>query len=338
MKLSTLRSASILVLSLAFLPFTASAGAAAQPSGGVPRIGLIVTSAPPLPWRQIRNLQAFLEGLHEAGLEEGRSVAIEFRSAEGKWDRLPAIAAELVGLNVDVLVSSVCGASLNAARQATSTIPIVVAACNDDMVEAGIVASLAQPGGNVTGLQKLTPELTAKRLEALKEMVPEASRMAVLWDPGYSAYSADWRELKAMARAKGVMLQPVEARSPADLESAFATMIRERADGVITFSDTMTYNFPNRVAELAFRHKLPLISPFREIAEAGGLMSYGPSIPDMFRRAAGYVDKILKGAKAADLPVGQPTLFELVINLGTAKALELAVPPSLLARADEVIE
>ncbi|HEX2113495.1 MAG TPA: ABC transporter substrate-binding protein [Alphaproteobacteria bacterium] len=311
---------------------------AAQELTKMPRIGIIATQSPVATWRQSRFAEAFLGGLRDLGYDEGRKIAIEYRSAEGNWERLPAIAAELVRLEVDLIVAATCGAALNAARRATSTIPIVVATCNDDMVEAGIVASLAQPGGNVTGLQKLTPELATKRLELLKEMLPDASRVAVLWDPGYSAFAADWRELKDTARAKAVALQSVEARRLADLEEAFAAMVRERADAVITLSDTMTYNFPDRFAALAVRHKLPLMSPFREIAEAGGLMSYGPSIPDINRRAASYVDKILKGARPADLPVGQPTKFELVINLQTAKALGLEIPLTLLARADEVIE
>src|SRR5262249_32775728 len=256
--------------------------------------------------RQFPFIGAFLAGLHDLGYEDGRNIAIEFRSAEGHWGRLPDIAAELVGLKVDVPVSAVWWGPLDGARQGTSTIPIVVAACNDDMVETGVVASLAHPGGNVTGLTKLTPELSAKRLELLKEMVPEASRVAVLWDPNYSAFSADWRELRARAVAEGVTLQPVEAHQPTDLDRAFATMGRERADGLITLSDTMTYTFPDRVAKLAVVSRLPLMSPYRETTEAGGLTSYGPSIPDLFRRAAGYVDKILKGAKPADLPVEQP--------------------------------
>jgi putative ABC transport system substrate-binding protein len=206
------------------------------------------------------------------------------------------------------------------------------------MVETGIIANLAHPGGNVTGLSKMTPELTAKRLELLKEMMPEASSVAVLWDPGYSAYLADWRELRERARTRGVTLQSFEARNVADLGKAFAAIVHERADAVITLSDTVTYIFSNQVADLAARSRLPLMSPFQELANAGGLMSYGPSIPDMFRRAAGYVDKILRGAKPADLPVEQPTKFELVINLKAAKALGLTVPPSLHARADELID
>ena len=184
----------------------------------------------------------------------------------------------------------------------------------------------------------MTPELTAKRLELLKETVPEAHRIAVLWDPEYSEASADWQGLQAIAGAKNVLLQPVEVHGPDGLEGAFAAMVRERADAVITFSDTMTYNFRNEVADLAIRHRLPLISPFREIADAGGLMAYGPNIPDMLRRAATYVDKILKGDRPADLPIEQPTKFDLVINLNTAKTLGLSIPPALLARADELIE
>ncbi|HMF24504.1 MAG TPA: ABC transporter substrate-binding protein [Pseudolabrys sp.] len=312
--------------------------ARAQQGFQIHRIGMISASVPLSMWRETTFIREFLGALHDLGHAEGRDLAIEFRSAEGNWERLPHIAAELVGLKVDVLVSSVCGAPLNAAMRATNTIPIVVAACNDDMVETGIIASLAHPGGNVTRLSKMTPELSAKRLELLKEMVPEASRVAILWDPGYSAYLADWRGLQERARSRGVTLQSFEARSMADIDGAFAAIVEAHADAVITFSDTLTFNFANQVAELASRSKLPLMSPFHEIAVAGGLMSYGPSISDLFRRSAVYVDKILRGAKPADLPVEQPTKFELVINLKTAKALGLTVPPSLLARADEVIE
>jgi putative ABC transport system substrate-binding protein len=310
----------------------------AQQDGRIQRIGIITGSSSPATWRQAGIFQNFLKGLRELGYEEGRNIAIEFRSAEGHPERFSKIAADLVGLKVDVLISTVCGEMLNAARKATSTIPIVVAVCNEDMVESGIVASLARPGGNVTGLTKLTPELAAKRLELLKEIAPKASRVAVLWDPGYSAFSADWRELRATAQAKGVTLQPVEVHGLDDLERAFAAMVRERADAVITFSDTMTYVFPERVTQLALTSRLPLMSPYREIAAAGGLMAYGPNLPDMFRRAAGYVGKILTGAKPTELPIQQPTTFELVVNLKTANALGLAVPHTLLARADEVIE
>jgi putative ABC transport system substrate-binding protein len=228
----------------------AGSAANAQQGGKIPRIGLIWASTPLATWQASPASQGFLKGLHDLGYEEGRNIIIEFRSAEGHWERLPQIADELVGLKVDVLVPAVCGAPLNAARQATSTIPIVVAACNDDLVETGIVASLAHPGGNVTGLTKLSPELAAKRLELLKEMVPWVSRVAVLWDPDYADVTADWRELRTTASAKSVTLGPVEVRDRADLDRAFATMVRQRAEAIITFSDTMTYNNASRVAEL----------------------------------------------------------------------------------------
>jgi putative ABC transport system substrate-binding protein len=284
------------------------------------------------------NMQSFIAGLHDRGYEDGRNIQLEFRSPEGNLDRLPSIAAELVSLKVDALVTTVCGALLDTARRATSTIPIVVATCSDDMVEMGIISSMAHPGGNVTGLSKMSPELEGKRLELLKVVVPAASHVAVLWDPQYSAYVADWQELQAAAHAEGVALHPVRAHVPADLDQAFAAMVRERVDGALSLPDAMTYGVPNRVAELAAESKMPLVSPFSEITKAGGLMSYGPSIPDLLWRAAGYVDKILKGTNPGDLPVEQPTKFELVINLTTAKALGLSIPATLLARADEVIE
>jgi len=242
------------------------------------RIGLVAGSTSPATWRNASIYQKFLGGLHDQGFDEDRNIAIEFRSAKGHPERLADIAADLVGLKVDVLVSTICGKMLDAMRQATSTIPIVVASCNDDLVETGVVASLAHPGGNITGVSKLTPELAAKRLELLKEILPRASRVAVLWDPGYSAFAADWRELRATAQAKGVELLPVEVHALADLEQAFAAMVREKADAVITFSDTMTYVFPGPVAEAALRSKVPMVSPYREIAQAGGLL-YGAAKP-----------------------------------------------------------
>jgi putative ABC transport system substrate-binding protein len=326
------------LLAAALLGMISASTANAQQNGKIYRIRLIAGSTSPATWRKAAIYQNFLKGLHDQGFDEDRNIAIEFRSAEGHPERLSDIAANLVGLKVDVLVPTICGQMLDAVRQATSTIPIVVASCNDDMVETGIVASLAHPGGNITGVSKLTPELAAKRLELLKEILPAASRVAVLWDPGYSAFSADWREMRATAHVKGVELLPVEIHNLADLGQAFATIVRERADAVITFSDTMTYVFPTPVAEQALRSKLPMVSPYREIAQAGGLLSYGPSLPGMFRQSAGLVGKILKGAKPANLPVEQATTFELVINLRTAKALGITVPDTLASRADEVID
>jgi putative ABC transport system substrate-binding protein len=326
----------LLVAALLCIP--AAVTADAQQDERIYQIGIIAGSSSPTTWRQARIYQKFIKGLHDSGFEESRNIAIEFRSAEGHPERFPSIAVDLVSRKVDVLVSTVCGEMLDAARKATNSIPIVVAVCNDDMIETGVVASLARPGGNITGLSKLTPELAAKRLELLKEVLPEASRVAVLWDSNYSSFSADWRALRATADAKQVTLLPVEAHSLSELEPAFATMVQGRADAVITFSDSMTYVFPARVAELALRSRLPIISPYREIAQAGGLLAYGPSLPDMFEHAAGLVGKILKGANPADLPIEQPTMFELVINLKTAEAVGVTVPDSVISRADEVID
>ena len=323
----------------AFLSLNMLAGLSAahtEQTGKVPRIGFIGSYSTPSVMRSTN--QPLLAALHDLGYDEGRNVIFEFRSAEGHMERMPAVAAELVALHVDVIVSGVCGAPLDAARNATKTIPIVVEACNDDMIETGIIASLAHPSGNITGLTKMTPELGAKRLDLLKEMAPTVSRVAVLWDPAYSTYVADWQGIRAAAGVQKVTLLPVEAYVAADLDKAFAEMSKERAEAVFTFSDLMTYFNTNRVSELAIKGKLPLMAPFREMTDAGGLMSYGPNFPDMVRRAGVYVVKILKGANPADLPVEQATKFEMVINAKTAKRLGINVPPSLLARADEVIK
>ncbi len=299
---------------------------------------MLATSALNATWRTLPFYQALLEGLRQLGYVEGQNLVIEFRSPEGKLDRLPEVAGELVWLKPDVILVGTCGAPIEAARRATDTIPIVVAACTGDMVAAGIVTSLAHPGGNITGQQKLNPELAAKRLELLKQAVPDASRVAVLWDPGYSDFAADWRALRAAAQALGVTLQSVEARAPAQLETAFATMNAERAQALVTFADSLTYMNAQRVADAAVGSRLPAMYAYQEITNAGGLMSYGPNIPDMFRHAATFVDKILRGAKPGDLPVEQPTHFEFVINLKTAKALGVTIPTSVLMRADKVIE
>ena len=308
--------------------------AEAQQAAKVARIGILGANPAASP-----RLEAFLQGLRDLGYVEGRNVVIEYRNHEGKVERLPALAAELVALKVDVIVASNTGAAL-AAKQATRTLPIVFAAAADP-VTSGLVTSLARPGGNVTGLSILAPELVGKCLELLKQAVPGVSRVAVLWQPGALDERTDKDMLKAAdvaARALGVRLQFVEARGPADFDRAFSDMTRARAGALTVLTSVMFVNERRRLVDLATKNRLPAVYPQRDFVDAGGLMSYGPNGPDLFRRAATYVDKILKGAKPGDLPVEQPTKFELVINLKTAKALGLTIPQSLLGRADEVIQ
>jgi putative ABC transport system substrate-binding protein len=310
--------------------------AEAQQAAKVPRIGYLAPSLaanPPLH-------DAFRQGLREFGYAEGRNVVIEYRDAEGKDERLPALAAELAALKVDVIVTNPGTLAALAAQQATKTLPIVFIATGDP-VSSGLVTSLARPGGNLTGLSLLFPELVGKCLEQLKQAVPGVSRIAVLEQPGAVPERTQKDILKAAdvaARALGVRLQVVGARGPGDINQAFSEMTRARVNGVAILSTPMFSIERRRLVDLAAKNRLPAVYSFRVYVEAGGLISYGPNIPDLSRRAATYVDKILKGAKPADLPVEQPTKFELVINLKTAKALGLTIPPSVLARADEVIE
>ncbi len=283
-------------------------------------------------------LQAFREGLLELGYIEGKNIAIEYRytTLAGDIDeRLPLLAAELVRLKPDVLVVSITVAAL-ATRNATTTIPIVMVNV-DDPVGSGLIASLARPGGNVTGLSRLTPELIGKNLELLKEAVPRAVRVAVLSNPRNPLHPELVRNAKLAARSLGVQLKIVEAGAPKELEGAFSTMAGERMSALLVLADGMFYVNRTRIADLALRNRLPSMFGSGDLARAGGLMAYAPRSGDNYRRAATYVDKILKGAKPADLPVEQPTRFELVINLKTAKALGLTIPPSVLLRADEVI-
>jgi putative tryptophan/tyrosine transport system substrate-binding protein len=309
--------------------------AEAQPAGSVARIGYLALNRAAAPHR----LEAFLQGLRDLGYVEGRNVVIEYRDAEGKSERLPALAAELVALKVDVIVAPGTLAAL-AAKQATKSIPIVFPAAGDPVTD-GLVTSLARPGGNVTGLSNLTPELVGKCLEQLTQAVPGISRVAVLWQPGGFAERTEKDTLKGAevaARALGVRLQFVEARGSADFDRAFSDMTKARAGALTVLPIAMLTNERRRLVDLAAKNRLPAIYPWREFADAGGLMSYGPDLADSFRRAATYVDRILKGTKPGDLPVEQPTKFDLVINLKTAKALGLTIPPSLLQRADEVIQ
>jgi putative ABC transport system substrate-binding protein len=278
-------------------------------------------------------VQAFRQGLGELGYVEGRNIAIEYRSTEpGNYEHYRLLAAELVGLRVDVLVTSITSAAL-AAKKATTTIPIVMVNV-DDPVESGLVASLARPGGNVTGLSRMSPELIGKSLALLKEAAPQAVRIAILSNPANSLHPGMVRTGTAAARSLDVRLTIVEARAAEGLEDAFGTMVRERVNALLVLVDGMFYVNRTRISELAIRSRLPSLFT----AQAGGLMHYSPNSTDNYRRAATYVDKILKGAKPGDLPIEQSSKFELVINLKTAKALGLTIPPSLLLRADQVIE
>jgi len=307
----------------------------AQQAASLPRIGFLAAASLSDP-RVPRYVQAFRQGLRELGYVEGQNIAIEFRWAEGQYDRLPGLAAELVRLKVNVIVAGGPPA-IQAAKQATETIPIVMAAVADP-VATGFVASLARPGGNITGLSMMLPELVGKQLELLKEILPKVSRVAFLGNPANPAYAPLVRHAQDTARALGVRLQPLEARDPSEIDSAFAAITTERAGAVIVLGDTVLLDHRTRIADHAVRRRLPTVFGVSEYAEAGGLLAYGPSLSDGYRRAATYVDKILKGAKAADLPVEQPATFELVINLKAAKALGLTIPQAVLQRADRVIQ
>ena len=306
----------------------------AQPREKVPRVGYLTAGSRSDQGRQ-RRFEAFRQGLRELGYVEGQNIAIESRWAEGKDDQYPVLAADLVRLKVDVIVA-VGGAATKAAQQATRTIPIVMSLVNDPL-GSGLVPSLARPGGNVTGISLMSPELVGKQLGVLKEMVPKVSRVALLRNPANPASGPQLREAEAAARTLGVRLQTLEARNPQEIDSAFAAMTRERAGALVVLTDSIFTNQRRQIAELAAEGRLPAVYGNTEHAEAGGLVAYGANFLDLERRAATYVDKILKGAKPADLPVEQSTKFELVINLKTAKTLGLSIP-SLLSRADEVIQ
>jgi putative ABC transport system substrate-binding protein len=320
-----------LILSLLVVPL---ATAAAQPTKKVPRVGYLSPGSSSDPAR-LRRFEAFRQGLRELGYVEGQSIAIESRWAEGTYDRFPALAADLVRLKVDIIVAVATRAS-QAAQQATRTIPIVMSVVIDPL-GTGLVASLARPGGNVTGLSMMAPDLVGKQLEMLKEVVPKVSRVALLWNPANPASASQLREAEAAARALGVRLQTLEARAPQEIDSAFVAMTRERAGALVVLADAVFVNQGRQIAELAAERHLPAVYPQREFAEAGGLLVYSSNPLDLERRAAVYVDKILKGAKPGDLPVEQPTTFQLVINLKAAQALDLTIPPTLLFQADEVI-
>ncbi len=307
--------------------------AAAQQPGKVYQIGVLETIAASL---NSENLQAFRQELTALGYVEGRNLALAYRSADGRAERFPELAAELVRRRVDLIVTRGTPAAI-AAKKATTVIPIVMAASGDPL-GSGLVPSLARPGGNLTGLSAVVTELAGKRLELLREAFPAFSRVAHLWNPSNPMSANDWRETIAAARALGVMASSLEVRKSEDFRPAFEAARKQRADVMVVSLDALMQNHHRQIVDLARRHRLPDVYASREFVEAGGLMAYGVSYPDLYRRAAIYVDKIFKGVRPADLPIEQPTKFELVINLKTAKVLGLTIPPSLLVRADHLIE
>ena len=307
--------------------------AEAQPPSQVPRIGFLATNSPA---EYPDLLEAFRQGLRDLGYVEGQNIAIEYRWAEGRVERFSDFAVELVGLKVDVIVATSSPLAL-AAKNATRTIAIVFATAADP-VGSGLVASIARPGGNVTGFSLLAPEIVARQLQLLKEAVPTASRVAVLSNPANSYTALLVKETEAAARSLGVRVQPLGVRGATALDSAFSAITKERPGALFVLFDPVLLGHRTRIAEFANKNRLPAMYPHREYVEAGGLIAYGVDLRDNFRRAATYVGKILKGAKPGDLPVEQPTKFELVINMKTAKALGLTIAPSLLQRADQVIE
>lgn len=323
------RIATVLALALVLAPPVAEP----QPGTGVPRIGYLVLS--PLVDPPSVERQAFLTGLRDLGYVIGQNIAIEYRSAAWNRELLPDLAAELVDLKVDVIMAT--PGTVGAARQATRTIPIVITNAVDP-VTSGLATSLARPGGNITGTTFEPPEIASKRLAVLKEAFPKLARLAVLWNPSNEGATLEWQETQAAARVLKVALRSLPVRDPGDFPAAFSVMNRNRPDAVVTFASAITSAYRPIIVEFATKQRLPTMFGLRTDVEAGGLMSYSPSAVDSFRRAAYYIDRILKGAKPGDLPMEQPTKFELVVNLKTAKALGLTIPQSILLRADQVIE
>jgi putative ABC transport system substrate-binding protein len=322
------------VLTVGLLAAPLAAGA--QPAAKAPRIGFLVggSEGDPLP-----SADAFRQGLRGLGYVEGRNIVIEYRYAEGRLERFPDLASGLVRLPVDMIVAPSTAAAL-AARKATASIPIVLVLAGNPVGD-GLIKGFARPGGNATGLtMSVGPEIGSKFLELLKETVPTVSRVAVLSNPLTAPHAGMLKEMETAAQVLGLAIQSVSARRPDEIDGAFAAMSRARADGLIVLPDAMfdSVRVGARIRDSAAKGRFPTMYGIREHAEAGGLMSYGPSVPDLYRRAAGYVDRILKGAKPADLPVERPSKFDLIVNLKTVKALGLTVPPSVLARADEIIE
>lgn len=319
----------VIIRLLAAVSLTVAHGAIAQPQDSIPRVGFLSIGG-----TNTRGVNAFRAGLRDLGRIEGKNIALEIRGAKGRFEHLPVLAAELVRWNPDVLVT-VAPQGYHALRSATKTIPVVIIAC--DPAEA-IVKHIARPSGNVTGVTCMASDITPKRLQLLKEVAPHIRRVAVLYDPFDPNKADEVRQMHAPARSLGVILLPIEAREAAALEVVLTAAVRERADALFVLNGPVMFMARKRIAELAAKHALPAMYAFKEYVEAGGLISYGTMQQDLFRRAAAPVDKILKGSKPVDIPVEQATLFELVINLKTAKALGLTIPQMILLQANRVIE
>lgn len=320
-----------LAIALAVAPFAGEAQQAVK----VARIGFLSPGSPSDSVTLLR-LGAFRQGLRELGYVDGQNIAIEFRWADGKYERLPGLAAELVRLRVDIIVTYAPPA-IQAAKNATATIPIVMAGIIDP-VATGFVASLSRPGGNITGLSMMAPELAGKQLELVKEVLPGVKRVALLGNPLNAGTAPQVQLAQEAARALGLQLQSLEARDPDEIDRAFATMSKEQAGAVIVLTDALLVAHATRIADLAAKHRVPAVYSVTDYIEVGGLMSYGGSVHERYRRTAVFVDRILRGAKPADLPVEQPTRFELIVNLRTARGLSITIPPSVLARADRVVQ
>jgi putative ABC transport system substrate-binding protein len=310
---------------------TVSYAANTEPEATVYRLGFLWGLPPIAEWTA-----AFEQGLAELGWVSGHNIIIEHRSADGHFDRLPALTAELVALKVNLIVA-LSAPETEAAKKEAGTLPIVFVV-HGDPIGTGDIQSLAHPGGHITGLSQMHPELSTKQLDLLKQIAPGISRVGILWNAANPAKAADWKELKPAARTLGVVLQSFEVRRPEDFDDAYAAIRKQRPDGLLTLGDPLTVTMRTSLADFALKEGLPAMFTHRQFVKAGGLASYGANFPDLFRRAAGYVDKILRGSNPGDLPVQQPVKFELFLNLGTAKALGLTIPPSVLLLADQVIE
>jgi len=317
----------ILAFALIALPYVTGEQRLAK----VPRVGVLSLAAEP----STPMFEAFERGLHDLGYDVGENIAIEYRLAAGKLEHLAGLAADLVQLPVDIIVTE-GNAAAQAAKSATDKIPIVMGVVGDP-IQGGIVTSMARPGGNITGMTLLAPELSAKRIELLREALPHVTRLGILWNPSNLNAAEGLRQAQAASQVLGIRLRSLAVTHPIGLRDAFLTLAGEGVEALLTIGDAMFWNHRTQITALALAHHLPAVFPERDFADEGGLMAYGPNAPESFRRATAYVDKILRGANPGDLPIAQPTTFELVINLKTARSLRVMLPPSLLFRADELI-